>query len=167
MHQFKLFQYFIWHAVQMFLYWIWAQKSTKILKSIVKSNYILLKPEREGGTHLKRVKEKFDISTPKSNIFKKYGNFQLQQLKFGSDFHQKAGKILQNISSKAPVFWWKFTHKTPLSRQFIHTQAPKFRNLGCTYPLGKKLSAHLKAKTWLVIYNFCLQKESWLINYYM
>ena len=47
-------------------------------------------------------------------------------------------KILQNISSKAPVFRWKSAHKTPLSQQFIHSQAPKFENLSFTCIQEKK-----------------------------
>ena len=91
------------------------------------------------------VKEKCNFFYLESNL-QKYGNFQLQKLKFGCDFHQKVLKKC-NLSIFKPLFFfflWKSAHKPPLSWQFICSQASKFGNLGCTYLPGKKAVSPLQ-----------------------
>ena len=50
------------------------------------------------------LKEKCDISPPKSNIFRKFVNFQLEKLKFACNFHQKAWKFHKILVLK-PIFF--------------------------------------------------------------
>ena len=55
-------------------------------------------------------------------------------------------KKLENFakySFSSPFFCWKSTHKTPLSRQSNHSQAPKFGNPSRTHLPEQKLSAPL------------------------
>ena len=101
---------------------------------------------QEGGTHPKRVFRKYsrsqdhqlrDKSVHKTLIWKKNVWFCIQDQIFSENlvmfsfrssklatiFIQKLEKFV-SISLQAPVFCLKSAHKTPLSWQFICTQAP-------------------------------------------
>ena len=95
-------------------------------------------------------------------FFRKYDNFHLKKLKFDWNFRQKTW-FLKKISVLKPLFLMKSAHKPPLSLQFIHSQAPKFGNLGRTYLPEKKLSASpgklsflpFCSYTWRRVLTFC------------
>ena len=73
-------------------------------------------------------------------LLRKFGNFSLYSLNFCPNFSSQAPKF-GNFQLTSPQIWKFLVHKPPLSEVSISSQAPHFRNLGCTPLPEKKLSA--------------------------
>ena len=101
---------------------------------------VFTRPPVEAQVHSQDpyLEKKCDISPPKSNILRKY------EAQIRPQVSSKSLKIVQNISSKAPVFFFFFFFLMKIcSRQFICSQAPKFGNPCHTYLPGKKIPRNI------------------------
>ena len=89
-------------------------------------------------TIISKINVKFCLQ--KSTFSENMTNFSSRSSNLVPIFIKKLRNLI-NYQFSSPCFWWKSTHKTPLSRQFIRSQAPKFGNPSRTYLPEKKLSA--------------------------
>ena len=102
------------------------------------------------------LKEKCDISPPKSNIFRKYVNFQLEKLKFARNFHQKAWKFCKILVLK-PIFfdeiltepqatftgiYWLTSPQVWKSRPHIPTRKNKTKQVCAPHPEAMCIYIH-------------------------
>ena len=112
--------------------WVWGCAALKTPFSRISC--------RSQGSHFK-----VGVSS-QDPLLRKFGNFSLYSLNFCPNFSSQAPKF-ENFSSQAPKFGnfqltspqiGKFSvHKPPFSEANIRSQAPHFRNSGCT-PLPEK-----------------------------
>ena len=120
------------------------------------------RPPVEAQVHSKdpHLKEKCDISPPKQTFFRKYDNFQLQNLKFDNNVCQKAWKFCK-ISILKPLFSMKICSHAPTFMAIYPLTSPQVRKSRPHLPTRKNVECLPSACVWKISDFLSLTCDIW------